>query len=61
MEAAAAPCAAAPWAKAVNPSSAPRPMVSTADDGTMTMEPFFRRSSKTMFMARKWRATGVSR
>ena len=38
----------------------PSPMVSTADEGTITMEPFSLMASYSMFMARRCRATGFS-
>jgi len=41
------------------PSMPPSPMVSTADEGTITMEPFSLMASYSMFMARRWRAVGL--
>ena len=41
-------------------SMPPRPMVSTAEEGTITMAPFSLIASYSMFMARKCSATGFS-
>src|SRR5580704_11105105 len=38
----------------------PRPMVSTAVEGTITIAPFSLMASYSMFMARRCRATGFS-
>ena len=38
----------------------PSPMVSTADEGTMTIEPFSLMASYNMFIARKCSAVGLS-
>ena len=37
----------------------PSPMVSTAEEGTITIEPFSLMASYSMFMARRCRATGL--
>jgi hypothetical protein len=39
--------------------SPPKPIVSTALDGTITIEPFSLMASYNMFIARKCRATGL--
>ena len=41
------------------PNKPPSPRVSTADDGTITMDPFSLIASYNMFMARRCRATGL--
>ena len=38
----------------------PSPIVSTADEGTITVDPLSRIASYSMFMARKCSATGLS-
>jgi hypothetical protein len=47
-------------ASAVVPSIPPNPMVSTAEEGTMTIEPFSLIASYSMFMARRCSAMGLS-
>src|SRR5579863_8068619 len=47
-------------ASAVVPSIPPNPMVSTAEEGTITIEPFSLSASYSMFMARRCSAIGLS-
>lgn len=42
-------------------SRPPNPIVSTAEDGTITIAPFSLMASYSMFMARRWSATGLHR
>ncbi len=41
------------------PSMPPSPMVSTAEEGTITIAPFSLMASYSMFMARRWSAVGL--
>jgi hypothetical protein len=41
------------------PSMPPRPIVSTAVEGTTTIAPFSLMASYSIFMARRWSATGL--
>jgi hypothetical protein len=47
-------------AAALTPSMPPNPMVSTAEDGTMTIEPRSLIASYSMFIARRCRAVGLA-
>src|SRR5271157_622627 len=49
-----------PLPRAATPSVPPSPMVSTTEEGTITIEPLSLIASYNMFMARRCRATGLS-
>ena len=49
------------FARDVVASIPPSPIVSTAEEGTITIEPFSLIASYSMFMARKCSATGCPR
>ena len=53
-------CRADPLLNDATASDPPSPMVSTADEGTITIEPFSLMASYSIFMARRWSATGLS-